>query len=150
MSRVAALLTIVALVLAACGGDEAPSGPVDGHPTTLAGTSWTVVAINGIQVGRGAQPAFGFNGTVARGSGGCNTFGGSYRYEPTTGELRFSELGMTAMACAEPARTQAETAFMQVLGQPSLIASIQPDGHLVLTGAGGRLDLVAGGQTIVD
>lgn len=151
MHRVAVIVALLAFLVAACGADEpTPSGPAGDHPTTLAGTSWTVVAINGIQVSREAQPAFGFDASTVKGSGGCNRFGGGYRYEPASGELRFSDLGMTAMACAEPARNQAETAFMQVLGQPALVVTLQPDGHVLIGGPGGRLELVAGGQTIID
>jgi heat shock protein HslJ len=151
MSRRAFLIVALALVLAACGTEGPPEAPIDGHPTTLAGTSWIVSAIGGVQPPREGMPTIAFDATVAKGSGGCNHFGGTYRYEPSTGELRFQDLGMTAMACAEPIRNQAESAFVAAIGQPFLIATLQPDGHLVLeTPPGPRLDQVEVFPTVTE
>lgn len=152
MHRALALLLSVAFMLVACDvGTGSPPAPVDGHPATLAGTSWVVSAIGGVATPRDSMPTIAFDASTARGSGGCNSFGGSYRYQPATGELQFHDLGMTAMACAEPARNQVETAFMMAIGQPFLIATLQPDGHLVLASQGGaRLDLDALGPAVTD
>ena len=126
---------------AACDTDGPPATPIDGHPTTLAGTSWIVAAIDGVRVTIGNGPTIAFDGQKAQGSGGCNQIGGSYRYDPQTGELRFDGLGMTAMACAEPERNAVETRFIQALGRTPLVARIEPDGHLALAGPAGGLDL---------
>ena len=152
MHRIVRLVAALALILTvvACADEGPPASPSGEHPATLDGSSWTVVAINGMATPRGAQPTMEFAAATVRGSGPCNHYGGSYRYDPTSGELRFDGLGMTAMACAEAARNQVETAFIQAVGQPVLVVTLQPDGHLVLLGsAGSRLDLVSG-LTIID
>jgi heat shock protein HslJ len=152
MPRIVRLVValFLALGVAACA-DDGPSPSSSGdHPPTLDGSSWTIVAINGVVTPRGAQPTMEFAAATVRGSGPCNRYGGNYRYDPATGELRFDELGMTAMACAEAARNQVETAFMQALSQSLLVASLQPDGHLVVVGSrGSRLELISG-LTIID
>lgn len=153
MHRVLLVLATVAaaVTIAACEGDAPPAGPVDGHPVSLAGTSWVVTAIGGQATPRDRPPTIGFDATSANGSGGCNSFGGRYRYDPATGELRFEGLGMTAMACAERIRNEVETAFVGALGQPALVATVEPDGHLALTSpAGARIDLTVVGPTVTD
>ena len=151
MPRVAALIAALALVLIACGAEEPPTGPIDGHPSTLVGTSWAVTTINGVATPRDASPTMTFAAGQVQGSGPCNHYGGSYDYDPRTGELRFRDLGMTAMACAEPERNQVETAFIRAIGQPVLVAATEPGGRLVLTGsAGGRLELVVVGPAVTD
>jgi heat shock protein HslJ len=145
------LVAVLASVLAACDADGPPASPIDGHPTTLAGTSWVLAAIGGISTAGPNPPTIAFDATQAQGNGGCNHFGGRYRYNPATGELRFDEIGMTAMACAEGARNNAETAFVGAIGQPFLIATLQSDGRLVLASpAGARLDLVRVGPAVTD
>lgn len=146
------LVALAVGTIAGCEAEAPPSdGPIDGHPGALAGTSWAVSAIGGVATARDAQPLIGFDATTAKGSGGCNSFGGRYDYDPATGELRFRDVGMTAMACVERGRNEVETAFIQALGQPVLVATFDPDGHLVLASpTGGRLDLVAVGPTVTD
>ena len=142
----------VSVAAVGCDASETPPGSSSpgGHPATLAGTSWIVAAVNGQAPPiRGSEPAIAFDGTTARGSGGCNQFGGRYAYDPVTGQLRFDELGMTAMACAERPRTDYEAAFFQTLAKVDL-ATFAPDGGLTLTGPGGRIDLVVVGPTVTD
>ena len=158
MTRPAAMRLLVVLGLAAsvavggCDASEAPagSGSPGGHPTMLAGTSWVVAAVAGqVPPVRGSEPTIAFDGTQARGSGGCNQFGGRYAYDPVSGGLRFDELGMTAMACAERPRNDYEALFMQTLARVDH-ATLGPDGGLSLTGPGGRIDLVVVGPTVTD
>ena len=145
MRRLLALVTFLSIALAACVGDGPPADPANGHPATLAGTSWTITAIGGTATAPPNAPTIAFGASQAQGSGGCNQFGGRYRYDPTTGALRFDEMGMTAMACLEPARNAVETALLQVLGQPFLVVELASDGHLVVAGGAGRLDLQPAG-----
>jgi heat shock protein HslJ len=143
--RPAALVLALALVAltAACdvSSDGPPSTPIGGHPTTFAGTMWLVSEIGGQRVTIGDGPTLAFDETHVQGSGGCNHLGGGYAYDPRSGELRFDQLAMTAMACAEPERNAVETRFTQLLGQPGLVATLEPNGHVVLQGAAGRIDL---------
>jgi heat shock protein HslJ len=142
----------VSVAVVGCDASEAPSGPRSpgGSPTALAGTSWIVASVAGrIPPVRGSEPTIAFDATQARGSGGCNQFGGRYAYDPISGGLRFDELGMTAMACAERPRNDYETLFMQTLTRVDH-ATLGPDGGLTLTGAGGRIDLVVVGPTVTD
>jgi heat shock protein HslJ len=154
---VASLRLLVGLVLGlslavGCDSGSSPpgSGPVNGHPATLAGTSWIVAAVVGqAPPVRGSEPTIAFDGTQVRGSGGCNSFGGRYAYDPVTGQLRFDELGMTAMACAERPKNDYEAAFFQTLARAD-VATLGTDGGLTLSGPGGRIDLVVVGPTVTD
>jgi heat shock protein HslJ len=141
------LTPLVALVLfvtlAAC--DAAEPGPSGGgsRPTTLAGSSWSVLTVAGRAPGPGAAPpTITFTGTTAKGSGGCNQFGGSYQYDAATGHIAFAELGMTAMACVEKGRMDLEAAYVQALGRATQV-DLDADRHLVLSGPGGVIVLAA-------
>jgi heat shock protein HslJ len=135
--RLGILVLILGIVLAACGADDPDPTPVDGHPATLAGTAWRVVSIVGQRPAAGTEPAIAFDATIAKGSGGCNTFSGTYRYD-RTGALAFGDLAMTAMACLEAPRNALETAFMRALGGVNLV-SINALGLLVLSGSAGEI-----------
>lgn len=137
--RLGILVLVIGIVLAACGADDPDPTAVDGHPATLAGTAWRVVTIAGQRPPAGSEPAIAFDATSAKGSGGCNTFSGTYRYE-RTGALAFGDLAMTAMACLEAPRNEIETAFMRTLGGVSL-ASLDALGRLVLSGPAGEIRL---------
>jgi len=126
-------------LLGACGEDGPADPGRDGPPTTLAGTQWRAVTIGSAVPPVGGEPTLAFGTSEVKGSGGCNSFGGSYRYDPS-GEVRFAELGMTAMACQDNRRNEVETAFMQMLGRVAQ-ASIDARGLLVLSGPGGEIRL---------
>lgn len=87
--------------------------------TGLAGTSWVLTQYSAHQspwvpaVGTHAHTLkFGTDGTVS-GNGGCNSFGGTYT--EATGEITFSPLIRTLMACADPAVNTQEGVIMGVL-----------------------------------
>jgi heat shock protein HslJ len=134
------VIPILVLSLAACADpvEPSPSG-VDGHPTTLAGTAWRVVSVGGRQPVVTREPTVAFEASRVSGSGGCNSFGGSYRYE-AGGAIRLEDLGMTAMACVERPINDLEGAFMQALTSATLV-SVDPSGLLVLSGSGGQIFL---------
>lgn len=139
--RFLALLTI-ALAIAACGGDTAPSGsPPPGTGSPLAGTSWIVVSVNGRSPVPGAVPTVRFDADRVSGSGGCNQFGGSYRANPSTQQFAAGELVSTDMGCLQAGVSAFETTFLQALGG-STQAALDPIGQLVLSGAAGRIVLV--------
>lgn len=137
--RLDILVLLIGIVLAACGADDPVPTAVDGHPAMLAGMAWRVVSITGQRPPAGSEPAIAFDATTAKGSGGCNTFGGTYRYE-RTGALAFGDIAMTAMACLEAPRNEFETAFMRTLGGVN-VASVDALGRLVLSGPAGEIRL---------
>ena len=141
--RTATITMLLALVAAACSSAPAPSQPVsDPQPTALAGTSWSVVDVAGRPPVGNSHPTVIFGTTEIRGSSGCNRYGGNYRYDPATGRIDLDEnLFMTEMACPD-GRDAFESAFMKVLTKAT-DASLDANGRLVLSGAGGQILLAA-------
>ena len=137
MRPTAILLVTLALLLAACGESDLIR---QSRPTTLAGSAWRVVSVNGQPPVAGSEPTAVFAATEVKGSAGCNSYGGNYTYDPSTGALAFRDLAMTAMACAEPRRNDFEGIFTRAINQATS-ASIDPEGRLVLAGPGGEIVL---------
>jgi heat shock protein HslJ len=130
-------LLLVAVALAACG----ETGLIrESRPATLSQTAWRVVAVDGRTPLPGSEPTALFEVDRVSGSSGCNTYGGHYTYDPATGAISLTDLGMTLMLCAEPEKNAIEAAFTQALGRVSDV-SIDPDGRLVLSGAGSEIIL---------
>jgi heat shock protein HslJ len=75
-----------------------------------------------------------------QGSGGCNRFGGGYRYDESSGRIAFDRLAMTAMGCVDEHRGALETVFFQAVGQADRLY-LDADGRLHLTGPGGEVVL---------
>ena len=132
------VVVALALLLAACGESDLTR---EAHPTTLAGSAWRVVAVNGRPPMAGSEPTVVFAAADVKGSAGCNSYGGRYAYEPSTGAIAFRDLGMTMMACAEAPRNDMEALFTRAINQAAT-ASIDPEGRLVLSGPGGQIVLV--------
>ena len=146
------LLAAIVLGLVACDDAAAPSnGPIHGHPPTLAGTSWVIVSVAGQRPAPGVSAAMAFDATRVQGNGGCNGYGGGYRYERLTGELRFDAIGMTAMACVEAPKMMLEGRLMQALGSANR-ATVDGNGagELVLSGPGGDIVLAAIAPSVTD
>ena len=140
MTTIGRLLLIVLAVgasLAACSDSDLIRGA---HPTTLTGTVWRVVSINGRPPIVGSEPTAAFAAAEVKGSAGCNSYGGGYTYDPSTGMIEFKELAMTAMACVEPGRNDVEALFTRAINAATS-ASIDPQGRLVLSGPGGEIVL---------
>jgi heat shock protein HslJ len=131
------VLLLACLSFAAC--DEADLTR-DARPTTLAGTAWRVVSVNNHPPVVGSEPTAVFAADQLNGSAGCNSYGGQYTYDPSTGAIALRELSMTAMGCLEPGRSEFEGRFSNALTQATS-ASIDPAGRLVLTGPGGQIVL---------
>lgn len=126
--------TVTAMVdgrtLHGCGG--APLAP-----ETLAGTNWSIVAIDGAAVSGDAY-VLRFEGERLSGRAGCNSFGGPYHVEGDT--LTAGPLISTRMACLDNDRMTHERSAMRVLGGPARIG--HPDGDtMVLSGSGGEIRL---------
>ena len=133
--RLFVLLLLAGLSLAACSESNLTR---DAHPTTLNGTVWRVVMVNGRSPVVRSEPTAAFGGATVTGSSGCNSYGGAYTYDPSTGAIKFQDLATTLMLCLEAGRNEIETAFNQAINQATS-ASIDPQGRLVLSGPGGEL-----------
>ena len=129
------LVVVLALLLTACSESDLTR---EAHPTTLVGSAWRVVAVNGRPAIAGSEPTAVFAATDVKGSAGCNSYGGQYSYDPSSGAISFRDLAMTAMACVEPGRNDFEGIFTLAINQASS-ASIDPEGRLVLSGPGGEI-----------
>jgi heat shock protein HslJ len=126
------------IILNACAGEPPASLNRVSHPTTLAGTTWRLLSIQGRPVPAIPEVAIAFDGGHISGNGGCNSFGGQFTYEPANGALAVSGLLSTMRACAEAARNDVESAYLKALPGMAL-ASMDSAGHLVLTGSGAEL-----------
>jgi heat shock protein HslJ len=141
--RTALLIAVAGLALAACDGSDVTR---EGHPSTLDGTAWRAVTISGRQPVAGSEPTVVFGPTNANGSSGCNSYGGVYTYDPSTGAIAFKDVAMTLMLCAEPARNAIESLFTQALNAATS-ASVDAQGRLVLSGPGGDVLFVPVGRS---
>jgi heat shock protein HslJ len=146
------VLLALSLILAGCASRTAPN-PSATSPgtavraaeprvvvlTTLAGTSWKLVELDGSPAPEpfdGWEPQgleFNVDGLRVTGNGGVNRFGG--RYTENGGTLYFGPLAMTRRA-GPPAQMDAEQLYTQVL---SRVVGWRQDGNsLVLVGSGER------------
>jgi heat shock protein HslJ len=137
IARLLALILLASTSLVACSLFDLSR---EAHPTTLGGTAWRVVSVNGRPPVAGSEPTAVFAPTQVAGSSGCNSYSGQYTYEPSSGAIEFRDLATTLMLCTEEARNDVETLFTTALTQATS-ASIDPAGRLVLTGPGGEIVL---------
>jgi heat shock protein HslJ len=108
-------LSALVIAVGACAtGTRAASGD-------LTGVDWQLAEIDGAPAvtspgGGGREASFRLDADSARVTGftTCNRFFGRYE-APGGARLRFSSIGSTKMACVEPARSQQEQRFMEVL-----------------------------------
>jgi heat shock protein HslJ/uncharacterized membrane protein len=108
-----------------CGGDPIAAPP---RAPVIEG-NWEIQAIEGRPV-RGPRAAtISFSGNRISGNSGCNSFGGSFRFE--RGYLIAGPLMSTKMACMGPAMMQ-EQAMLRLLGQ-RISVSMNRQGRLVLS-----------------
>jgi heat shock protein HslJ len=128
-------LVVLAILLSACGEGDLTR---EAHPSTLAGSGWRVVSVNGRPPIAGSAPTAIFAATDVKGSAGCNSYGGQYTYDSATGSIAFRDIAQNLVLCVEPARNDIEALFMRAINQASS-ASIDPDGLLVLSGPGGEI-----------
>lgn len=104
-------LALVMVALAAALPAQAQGGNVP-----LAGTSWTLVELNGQPLVPGGEPLtlnFAADEQRVSGYGGCNQFSGEYAQNGAS--LRMGPLLSTRRACLEPALNTQETAYFQAL-----------------------------------
>jgi peptidyl-Lys metalloendopeptidase len=116
------IILVWAALIAACAAATQDQPPAQG--SALQGTGWVLVSLNGNALLQGRQITLRFADTSIEGSGGCNTYGGSYT---ASGDgLSLSGVYWTEMACMEPEGTMAqEQAYFQAL---SAAAGYRVDG----------------------
>jgi heat shock protein HslJ len=139
------LSTLALALVVACGADPAASLERIAHPAGLATTSWRLVGIGERLVPADPVVSLLFTATEASGSGGCNAFGGTYAYDPATGDLRIASLVSTKRACVEGQRNEFEAAYFATLQGP-LTATVDDAGRLVLIGQDATLRFEVGPQ----
>jgi heat shock protein HslJ len=103
---------VLTALLAACA--TATQDPPPAQSAVLQDTEWVLVSLNGSALVEGKQITLSFGEASLGGSGGCNTYGGSY----TASEdgLRLSNVYWTEMACMEPEGImEQEQAYFQAL-----------------------------------
>jgi heat shock protein HslJ len=122
----------LAALAAACAAAAQDQPPAQGN--TLPGTEWVLVALNGNALIEGKEVTLRFGDTSIEGSGGCNTYRGSYT---ASGEsLSLSDVYWTEMACMEPEGIMAqEQAYFQALHATAGFRAAQDQGD------GDRLEL---------
>ncbi len=91
-------MLVMTVLLSACIGADQDRPPSPG--TALTGPRWVLVSLHGSAPIEGREITLSFEETSVEGSGGCNTYGGSY----TASEDSLSLRGVywTEMACLEP------------------------------------------------
>ena len=89
---------LLAALLVSCATTEPSPPPAEGP--ALPGTEWVLTTLNGDALIEGTQITLRFGDGSLEGSGGCNTYGGSYTANEES--LSLSDLYWTEMACLEP------------------------------------------------
>ncbi len=101
-----ALLALVPTAFAQTTTESAAANP-------LAGTSWTLTAIDGQPVIAGSTATLQFAADALSGSGGCNRFNGPYTVDGSG--LTVEPLALTRMACVDDPVTRQESAYIGLL-----------------------------------
>jgi len=124
------MVTVGRRTVHGCGGDPivAPA-----RVPVIEG-KWLIETVDGHAIRGGRQASVSFADGRISGNGGCNGFGGSYRF--ARGTLTAGPLISTKMACLGPVMLE-EQAIFQLLGQPLGVRSNR-DGKLVLSAGGAR------------
>jgi heat shock protein HslJ len=114
-----AILPLVVVAFAACGGDDGGSGS-DGDtqdPAALEGESWILTQMltaggqtEIVQTGVSAQ----FDGTTISGSAGCNSYNASY--EASGSDISFGPIAATKKICPEDEQST-EDRYLQLLAE---------------------------------
>jgi heat shock protein HslJ len=145
--RTAFTVVVTLFILTGCAAEPPASLTRVSHPTSLAGTTWRLLSIQGASVPATPELTLAFDGDRVSGNGGCNSFGGQFTYEPATGALAVSSLLSTMRACLEAARNDVESTYLKAL-QGAAVANMDSAGQLVLTGSGPELVFEVGPRQV--
>jgi len=144
---VLALMAVLALGVAACGGAAATASPagtgVSNAPLTLAGTNWLLIRYLSpdgalFTVPAAITPKASFTADTMSGNAGCNTFNGGYTL--TGQDLKLDPMASTMMACQEPIAS-VENAYLAALNVVDK-AALLDNGNLQLWDSEGKTTLV--------
>ena len=136
----AALGACAAALGGACSGNTADRPPAgDEAAPAEAGTAWRLVEMDDRPIPDGPMITLEVDTGRVGGFAGCNAYGGEARRGPGNA-LEVSDIASTAMACADPALMERETAY---LGRLADATALRREGErLVLDTGGGRGTLV--------
>ena len=115
--------TCVIWLLVACGGAPA-AGPGENVAAELEGTEWRLAEYGPADAPVAARPEppitikFEADGRIG-GSGGCNSYGGTYELDGQS--LKLGQIQSTLMACADAAVTQQESVYLAALGSATTL-----------------------------
>jgi len=125
-----ALLTLLACASNDSAGDATTGGDLTGVTWVLDHASMMTLVDT---VPTGARIDIRFDGAEVQGRAACNSYGGGYEADASTGALSFSDLASTQMAC-DPPLMDLESAYLGAIGD---VTGYQVTGNqtgLVLTG----------------
>jgi heat shock protein HslJ len=112
-------------------------------PPALTQPTWTLTMLvvdgqeQGLSPSHPATIRFGAHDGQVSGSGGCNTFGGSYTLHDT--QLQLGGLRSTLIGCLDPAVSEQESHYFQALPR---VSTYRLEGNtLALSGESGRVQL---------
>jgi heat shock protein HslJ len=128
-----AVLAIVAVLLAACGGAATSPAPT---PPAVEGTTWRATLIRDAAPLVGAEPTIRFEGGQAGGTTGCNSYGGAYRLG-ADGAFKIDSMIMTEMAC-DGGRGNQEGAVIEILTAAGRL-EVLSDGQIRVSGSQGSI-----------
>lgn len=92
-------------VVSGCGGNAEDDGQL------LEGPEWTLVS--GVEAPPDAWPTVAFDGELAGGFSGCNSYGGEYELDGDS--IAIGEITATDMGCPGP-EMETEQAYLSVFG----------------------------------
>jgi heat shock protein HslJ len=125
------ILTVVVILLAACGGGASPTP----SPLGLEGRTWKATLIGDAPPLADAAPTIRFENGQAGGTTGCNLYGGAY-HVGGDGTFKVDSMLMTEMACDGP-RGEQESVVIEILTKADRIELV--NGELKISGPAGSI-----------
>ena len=112
--------------------------------SSLVGTAWRAVDVDGRVPVEGSEPTIEFTEDRIAGTGGCNRYFAGYKLADEA--LSLTPVGMTMMACDGPIG-DLEMVFVRVLNAAET-AAVDAEGRLVIAGASGSAVFVPGASSV--
>ena len=141
------LLAGLLFLVMACAPEPLASPIREAHPASIAGSSWRIIGMGGAAVPPQPEMTIDFADGRLAAQGPCNAIVGSALYDPSSGALRIGDLVTTKRACLDPNLARVEAVLLHALGGSTAV-SVDPNGHLVLSGPGVDILLDVAGQEV--